>query len=115
VEREWARAALEAEHEALLGRLAASTLRTASLERQRAHMEQTLVPLLDQQVHDATRLVHLGEGSTLVLVESLTRAHQVQLDWISMRARLAETSHERVFLIGPSQRASESATEEPIQ
>jgi cobalt-zinc-cadmium efflux system outer membrane protein len=115
VEREWARAALEAEHEALLGRLAASTLRTESLERQRAHMEQTLVPLLDQQVHDATRLVQLGEGSTIVLVESLTRAHQVQLDWISMRASLAETSHERVFLIGPSQRAPESATEEPIQ
>jgi cobalt-zinc-cadmium efflux system outer membrane protein len=115
VEREWARAALEAEHEALLGRLATSTLRAASLERQRAHMEQSLVPLLDRQVRDATRLVQLGEGSALVLVESLTRAHQIQLDWISMRAHLALVEHERAFLIGPSQRAPESATEEPIQ
>jgi len=115
VEREWARAALETEHEALLGRLATSTLRSASLKRQRAHMEQTLVPLLDRQVRDAMRLVQLGEGSALVLVESLTRAHQIQLDWISMRAHLALVEHERAFLIGPSQRAPESATEEPIQ
>ena len=115
VEREWARAALETEHEALLGRLATSTLSAASLKRQREHMEQTLVPLLDRQVRDATRLVQLGEGSALVLVESLTRAHQIQLDWISMRAQLALVAHERAFLIGPSQRAPESATEEPIQ
>ncbi|MBJ75933.1 MAG: hypothetical protein CMJ98_02845 [Planctomycetes bacterium] len=115
VEREWARAALETEHEALLGRLAISTLRTESLERQRAHMEQTLVPLVDQQVRNATRLVQLGESSALVLVESLARAHQVQLDWISMRANLASAEHERAFLIGPAQRAPETATEEPIQ
>jgi outer membrane protein TolC len=115
VEREWARAAVETEHEALLGRLAANTLRAASLERQRTHMEHTLVPLLDRQVRDATRLVQLGEGSALVLVESLTRAHQTQLDWINMRAHLAETEHERAFLIGPPQRTPEAATEEPIR
>ncbi|HIF40780.1 MAG TPA: hypothetical protein EYQ74_06760 [Planctomycetes bacterium] len=115
VEREWARAALETEHEALLSRLTTSTLRTASLERQRTHMEQSLVPLLDRQVRDATRLVQLGEGSALVLVESLARAHQIHLDWISMRARLAAGTHERTFLIGPAQRAPEPSNEEPIQ
>ena len=44
------------------------------------------MPLIDAQLADATRLLRLGEGTSLVLLESLVRAHQIKLDLIESRA-----------------------------
>lgn len=115
IDRELARATLETVHEALLGRLAAATLRAASLEQQRIDIEETLAPLLDRQVADAARLVQLGEGTTMVLLESISRAHKTKLDWIDVRARKADAQHERAFLIGPARLDPLPASKEEAQ
>ncbi len=115
VGREWARAALESEHQTLLGRLAQIAHRSTSLESQRMHLEERVVPLLDQQIFDAAQLMRRGEGSPIVLVQSLARAHQTQLDWIAMRASLAKAEHERGFLIGPPRTAPEPETKDTIR
>ena len=46
-------------------------------------------PMIDQQVTDATRLVELGEGGGLVLLESLIRSHDTKLNMIDLRRDLA--------------------------
>lgn len=105
VEREIARAAYETEYESLVGRWAATAARAAALAEQRADLEQVLVPLVDRQLEDATRLMQLGEGTSLVLLESLTRAHQTKLDLIETRAAQAVSRSELEFLTGPAEPA----------
>jgi outer membrane protein TolC len=101
VDRELARAAFETEYELLVGRWAAATAGVRALTEQRREMEEVLVPLIDRQLQDALELLRLGEGKSLVLLESLTRAHEIKLELLEIRLReslaLAELDH----LIGP--------------
>jgi outer membrane protein TolC len=99
--REVARAAFEAGYEALVGRRAAAAARAAALAEQRADLEGVLVPLVDRQVADALRLVQLGEGTSLVLIESLARAQQTKLALIESRAAEALARAELEYLTGP--------------
>ncbi len=99
--REIARAAYEAEYESLAGRWSAASALAGALEAQRADVERLLVPLVDRQVEDALQLVQLGEGTSLVLLESLTRAHEVKLDLIETRAAEALARAELAHLTGP--------------
>lgn len=109
-EREVARAAVETTYEILVSRWAASTARAESLAIQREELVELLVPLVDRQVEDAFELMRLGENaSTLVLLESLTRAFQAKLDLIDTRAAEALARTEVAYLIGPE------ATAEAIQ
>ena len=101
VAREVARAAFETEYESLVGRRAAAGARIAALAEQRADMEAVLVPLVDQQLADAVELLRLGEGSSLVLLESLGRAHQTKLELIETRSSEALAAAELEHLTGP--------------
>jgi len=101
-EREVARAAVESTYEILVSRWAAATARAESLASQREEMVQVLVPLVERQVEDAFELMRLGEGATtLVLLESLTRAFQAKLDLVDTRAAEALARAEVDYLIGP--------------
>jgi cobalt-zinc-cadmium efflux system outer membrane protein len=112
-EREIARAAFETTYETLVGRYAAASARFAALADQRADMEGALVPLVDQQLADAFELMRLGEGTTLVLLESLTRANQTKLDLINARSAEAAARAEVAFLAGPEAvREPSEATEQ---
>ena len=100
-ERELARAAFETAYERLAGSLAATTARLDTIREQRAVIENEIAPLVDRQLADAQNLLQLGEGGSLVLLESLTRVGQTQMALIDARlgeslalARLAE-------LVGP--------------
>lgn len=100
-EREVARAAFETEVERIEGRLAALRARLRSIRARRGRLESSLAPLVDRQVEDARRLVELGEGGSLVLLESLTRAHEAKLDLIEVHLDESETLARIRYLLGP--------------
>ncbi len=104
VDREIARAVYETEYEVLVGRRAAAAARAGSLAEQRADIESVLVPLIDRQLDDAMRLMQLGEGKGLVVLESFTRAHQTKLDLIETRSAEALVRAELEYLTGPPAR-----------
>ncbi len=87
--RDFAQAAFETEYERIIGALAAARVRLNTLEQRREAMESEVVPLVDRQLADAEDLLQLGEGSSLVLLESLTRVGQTQMSLID--ARLGES------------------------
>lgn len=101
VDRERARAAFESEYETLVGRWTTTAARARALADQRVDLETALIPLVDRQVADALLLTGLGEGTSLVLLESLTRAHETKLALIETRAAEALASAELEHLTGP--------------
>jgi len=109
VEREIARAAVETAFESLVGGWAVAVARAQALAGQREELVQVLAPLMDRQVEDAFEMLRLGESaSTLVLLESLTRAFQAKLDLIDIRAAEAIARAEIVYVIGPANTAAVS-------
>lgn len=100
-ERELARAAYETEFERLTGALAATRIRLDSLEQQRELYESEIVPLVDGQLADARRLLELGEGGGLVLLESLTRVGSARMSLIETRLDGSLAAAELSGLIGP--------------
>ncbi|MDX1679464.1 MAG: TolC family protein [Akkermansiaceae bacterium] len=101
-ERELARAAFETELERTTGRLAALNERLNGSRNHRHSLESDLVPLVDEQVKDARRLLELGEGGSLVLLESLVRAHEAKLHLIEARLDESRTQNEIHHLHGPA-------------
>ena len=94
-QRKLARAAYETEYERIVGRLSSLDAKARGVQARQDNLEQTLVPLVDQQVEDAWNLVALGEGSSLVLLESLVRAHEVKLEIITVHLDLAQVQTEQ--------------------
>lgn len=88
-ERELARATIETTYEHLYGSLDAIRTRRAAIIEQREVIETVLAPMVDRQLSDAQKLLQIGEGGALVLLESLSRAAQTRMALID--ARLAES------------------------
>lgn len=103
-EREVALAAYETEYERMVGRLAALRARLAGVRSRRATVHDELVPLVDRQVADADRLVNLGEGESLVLLESLVRSHEAKLQLIELQLEETLVQTEIRYLLGPDNR-----------
>ncbi len=103
-EREVALAAYETEYERMVGRLAALRARLSGVRARRATLYQTLMPLVDRQVADADRLLELGEGDSLVLLESLLRSNEAKLQLIDLQLEEARVKNEIRYLLGPSGR-----------
>lgn len=101
VGREIARAALETEYESLVGRWAVAAAMADALAEQRADIEEVLVPLVDRQLEDAMRLMALGEGTALVLLESFRCAHETKLELIETHSAEAHARAELETLTGP--------------
>lgn len=97
-----ARAAVEVEYERLVAEHAASTARLVALGAQRRGLEDVLVPLLEDQLERTIALQRIGEGSSLVLLETLTRAHRAKLDLIATRAAEALERTHLADLLGPT-------------
>ncbi len=116
-ERNVARAAYETEFEQIVGRLARSRARYDAAQRQRENLETILVPLVDRQVDDARQLLELGEGlgegSALVLLESLVRAYQTKLQLIDARLTEARAAIDMLALLGPDEALSPAAPDDP--
>lgn len=104
--REVARAAFETEMERTEGRLAAMRARLDGSRARRRSIDSNLVPLVDRQIEDARSLLELGEGGSLVLLESLVRAHEAKLDLIEVRLEESTTQNEIRHLLGPDRLAA---------
>jgi outer membrane protein, heavy metal efflux system len=101
VAREIARAAFETAYEILVGRQAVTAARARALADQRADLEGVLAPQVDRQLEDSLQLLRLGESTSLVLLESLTRAHHTKLELIETRSAEALARAELEYLTGP--------------
>jgi outer membrane protein TolC len=99
--RQLARAAYETEYERLIGRMAATSLKAESLADEKSLIVTELAPLIDRQLEDARRLLELGEGGGLVLLETLVRAHDIKTHLITVRLEEARARSELIFLEGP--------------
>ena len=99
--REVARAAYETEYQRIPNRLAATRARLAGIQSRRTNLNSTLIPLVDRQVKDAYRLLSLGEGNSLVLLESLVRAYEVKSQLIDLQLENSRSDNEVHFLLGP--------------
>ncbi len=106
--REIARAAFETELERTEGRLAALRAQLEGTRSRRHSIGSDIVPLIDRQVEDARRLLDLGEGGSLVLLESLVRAHEAKLDLIEVRLEESTLQNEIRHLHGPDRLAAKT-------
>ena len=107
-ERELAHAAFETTAEQLEGSLAVARAESRMLRAEYEELASVIGPMIDRQVSDATRLVELGEGGGLVLLESLSRSHDTKLTIIDLRRELALAAAEEHFLLGPEWQTTES-------
>jgi outer membrane protein, heavy metal efflux system len=105
-ERNFARAAFETEYEKLAGSLAATQVRLTNIREQRAIIETDIAPMVDRQLADAQNLLQIGEGGTLVLLESLTRVGQMQMALIDARLDESLVLAQLSQIIGPSPAAT---------
>lgn len=100
-ERELERAAFETAYELLVGSLASSRARLDTQRLQREMIESDIIPLVDRQLADAQNLLQLGEGGSLVLLESLTRVADTQMALIDARLGESIACAELARLAGP--------------
>ena len=110
-ERDLARAAFETAYERLAGSLAASRLRLANIREQREIIETSIAPMVDRQLADAQNLLRIGEGGTLVLLESLSRVGQTQMNLIDTRLEESLALAELSLLIGPPSAAANTPSD----
>ncbi|RNC81848.1 MAG: TolC family protein [Phycisphaera sp.] len=111
-ERELARASFETAYEQLVGSLASTHAHLSLLRQQREMIESDIVPLVDRQLADAQNLLQLGEGGSLVLLESLTRVGQAQMALIDTRLGESLALIQLAELVGPQQRLTTSPATE---
>jgi hypothetical protein len=72
----------------------------------RQSIDSNVVPLVDRQIDDARQVLEIGEGDSLVLLESLVRAHEAKLDLIEARFEESDTQNEIRHLLGPDRIAA---------
>ena len=107
-ERELARAAYETELEGTTNRLAALKERLAGIRNHRRSLDLELVPLVDEQIKDAKRLLEIGEGGSMVLLESIVRSHEAKLHLIGARLDESRTQNDIHHLYGPAPWATQT-------
>lgn len=107
VRRERARVAYETGWEILAGRLRSAELRREAFASQREILQVEMVPLVDRQLTQALRLMELGEGDSLVLLESLRGAHDTKLKLIEARHHEALAGAVVLNLVGPEAPAAD--------
>ena len=99
--RDLARVAYEATVERTEGELAIARNRFRTLQDEHRELAVVIGPMIDRQLQDAARLVELGEGGGLVLLDSLVRACDARLDLIEIRRGIASAAAETRYLLGP--------------
>lgn len=102
-DRELARAKFETEFVRLAGSLAAARLKAQTVRAQHEEMIDEMIPLVDNQLENAQRLLKLGEGGGLVLLESLVRSQETKMKLIDIRLDEAVVASELAYLVGPKQ------------
>jgi outer membrane protein TolC len=99
--RETARVEYETAYEGLVANVASADLALETAAAERAEIESTLVPMLDEQARDVQRVVDLGQVNTLVMLDTLVRQHDASWKRIDARLREALATIELQELGGP--------------
>jgi outer membrane protein TolC len=100
-EREASRAMFEARYEQLIQQRAQAELELRFREELRQDLESTLIPLVEDQVDDAQRMIDLGELDTLVQLESVVRQAEAKLRVVEARQAEAVAANRVRMLLGP--------------
>lgn len=100
--RELARGAYETAYEGLAARLALARAKHAAAAGQRAVLEAEVVPLVDAQYESARQIAELGEVNTLLLLDSLTRQHEMKVRVVEARLAEALAAARVRALLGPA-------------
>lgn len=100
--RDIAVAAFETEYQRIVGRLAGLRARLSGVQSRRKRFDEVLIPLADRQVKDAFRLLEIGEGSSLVFLQSIIRAYEAKLSLIDLEQERVQIENEIRFLFGPN-------------
>lgn len=87
-EREYTEADLDVELARRAVALARAKQRLGALESRGQHIEERLLPMLDEQFRDARRLLEFGEGSGVLLLDSVLRLHEAKLALIEAQRDL---------------------------
>jgi outer membrane protein, heavy metal efflux system len=87
--RALARVTFDAAYERLSGQFAVARAKYEAALAQREQLESEVVPLVDAQFDEATRIAELGEVNTMLLLDTLTRQYEAKLRVVD--ARLAES------------------------
>lgn len=107
--REIARAAYEAALERITGEVSIARARAEAARARREMFEVEVAPMVDRQLAEARRVVELGEGSAVVLLESWRAARGAQEELIAARLEeaLAGVALARAMGPGEGERKSE--------
>lgn len=100
-QRDVARASAEATQEQTISAMRAAEVRLGAAVRRRLSLESEIVPLVDEQYADARAVARLGEVSTLVLLESLSRQQEAKVDLVEAARDEAMATIDLEELIGP--------------
>jgi outer membrane protein TolC len=109
--RELARATYETEFERVVAQAQQHAIRLETASALRTILEQTAVPLADQQLADVRTLVELGELDPLLVLETVVRTHETKLRLIDSRVAESKAAIDLEFLIGPPAADSARADE----
>ncbi|MFT4541839.1 MAG: outer membrane protein TolC [Planctomycetota bacterium] len=114
VDRELARVRLEVAYEKLSGQWVRLTRKIESLAARREALEVEWMPIVTSQLEDARQLLRIGEGSSMVLLESLTRAQDTAVALIELRSASALAIADLAHLIGPQQNIAPASADAPM-
>ncbi len=89
--------------EKLVGQWATWQAELEAAEAQRAALEDMLAPLMSEQLAQAREMLRLGQGSTLVILESMVRSNQLDLERLKVRAAIGKAANEMATLAGRRQ------------
>ena len=101
-QREVARAEFEAKYEHLVHQLARAHREHELLMQARIELETTLIPLVEDQLRDAERMIELGELNSLIQLESVVRRADAKAKLIEARERESQAASRIRWLIGPA-------------
>lgn len=99
--REEARVAAESMYERLVTDLHQARSELARRGELLQYLEQTLVPMVDEQADDVRTLLDLGEVNTVVQLESLVREAEAKLDLIDVQLSAAQSALRVRSILGP--------------
>lgn len=98
----FAEGTLDAAHEQQIRKREQAERSLSDLHRHYEEMQRHLAPLVEQQFADALRLHQLGEGTGLILLESLVQSYETRLSVIELQRDIALAQMHRQFVSGPA-------------
>ena len=99
--RDAAKAAYESEYERLVATLAQTELGVRAAKTRSAYLEDTVAPMVDEQMRDLRRLAELGDLDVLVILDALTRTLETKLQVLDAKVEEAAAVTELRSLLRP--------------